>query len=200
MKLNISILLLLLLNLNSGFSQSFELGGGLQFYKFSGRGFDNQNNSFLVSGNDIVFNILGGKYFPLKKLNENFTFGLQPNAMIGLYLTTLPNSSSVTVDIPVYAALKWGAGSSDESESKLGLGLGAGIQGSFAYLYINSYYYSVPFRKIYPTPTFMGEFSFSFDGYYLYKLRVDVTPRLFLRSQYFQGYVNQLNLRIIRTF
>jgi hypothetical protein len=183
----------------NGFSQSFELGTGIGFYRIKGDYIDRFGNIYRngLDQLNIAFNLLGSGNIPLKKIRNELYFGVNPNASVGY------GSNMFTFDIPAYLTLKYGLSSFRDSEKMFGFGVGIGGQFSgFTTRLADSYTgVSFPFSKAYLVPSVMVQVTFEIPNYNVYQIRADVTPIPAEKNKGdFRGTISQYNLMLMRTF
>src|SRR4051812_22203481 len=116
------LFLLFLIYQIPSYSQYVEFGTGASFTKFKGEVFSEKFNirDEVRDQPQLTFNATVSGNIPLKYIKDDIVLGVNPNAALSLFY------SSIAVDMPVYATLKIGSGSSEKSESTLGAGIGAG--------------------------------------------------------------------------
>lgn len=175
---------------------SFELGSGAQFYKFKGRlTHPSFNTQIDVDEIQLIFNAVLSSNIPLRYIKDEIVGGVNPGIAVGLFY------NSFTLDVPVYATIKLGAGSSKNSSSTLGIGAGVGAM--FSYFSVNLPENSASparYSSAYVVPVIMGEASINPDGWINYQLKVEVTPLPANKfNNEFVGNISQFNIRILRT-
>jgi hypothetical protein len=177
------------------FSQYIEFGTGLTFMKMQGDMLSKINNSFypVDPSPTYSFNVTASGNIPLKFFKDEVVAGINPNAALSLFY------SSIAIDVPVFATMKFGAGSSERSGAILGGGIGVGGQFSFLSTIPNS-----GLNQNYTTamvmPVLMGEASVTFQNYNMYQIRVEFTPVPVQKNKEFQGQISMLTIRLIRAF
>lgn len=178
-------------------AQTFEFGAGMSFTKFDGQVFNEDQNQFLEIDPPVqlTYNAIFSVNIPLKYLKDEIVVGVNPTAGLSLYAT------SVSIDIPLLATIKLGAGSSDQTDAVLGAGFGVGGQFSVFSTYLNPGTVPVQYSGVMLLPTVMGEASVIFKGYNMYQLRLEITPVPVRRiSDKFNGEFSQINIRLLRSF
>ena len=177
-------------------AQNIEFGSGARFIKMKGEIFSEQYNSYFPVDPDpqLSFNITGSGNIPLKYFKDEVVAGINPNAALSLFYT------SIALDIPVFLTLKLGSGSSRNSEAVLGSGIGVGGQFSFFSTTLNATYAAVNYSTAMLVPVVMGEASITFQGYNMYQLRVEFTPVSVQKTNAFQGQISMLTIRLMRAF
>ncbi|HSZ26199.1 MAG TPA: hypothetical protein VK766_10785 [Cytophagaceae bacterium] len=176
---------------------TFELATGIQLSTLIGSIYDpGLQAKTPISQLTPIYTIMGSLNIPIKKLKENFYFGINPNLGIGYGYGTYQGT------VPAFLTLKYGAGSSRESQSRFGFGVGGGgyfcgyttiITSNYTGNYIN-------YSSVYLTPAVMAEFSFDMGYRGVYQIRVDFTPVATQQSGNFSGTTSQFNLRFVRVF
>jgi hypothetical protein len=189
------IAILLLYHITS-LAQNIEFGTGASFTKFKGEVNSAKYGKFeVVNQPQLTFNATVSGNIPLKYIKDDIVLGVNPNAALSLFYSTL------AVDMPVFATLKIGAGSSEKSESTLGAGLGVGGQFSVFSTYLNPDFVAQKYSGVMFIPTIMGEASITFQNYNMYQLRIELTPvPVPKNNKVFVGNISQLNIRLIRAF
>lgn len=181
-------------------AQYIEFGTGASFTKFQGQVYSKKYNGYYpidsTSEPQLCFDAVISGNIPLRYIKDELVFGVNPNASLALFYST------IAIDVPVFATLKFGSGSSENSESVLGAGIGAGAQFSFmsTALPAGSDYINYSGFMVFPVIT--GEASITFQNYNMYQLRLEFTPVPISRFQKYglQGNISQVNIRLIRAF
>lgn len=177
-------------------AQTFEVGSGAQIYRFRGEALDGSSSGFnYVDETKLNLTAIFLGNIPIKKFHDDeMSIGISPNLSLGTFYDLY------AADIPVYATLKYGTTATRNAKSTFGAGIGAGYQFSAVAVVLNSNGIPIRYNTTYFSPTIMVELSADFSDT-VYKLRIDsfVFPYdSFNRS--FNGDINQLNIRIIKTF
>ncbi len=132
---------------------------------------------------------------PLKQINENCYFGLNPNISLGY------GSGSFAGDLPIYATLKYGAGSFRGCQKPFGFGIGAGAMVSGIVTTLGDSYDAIPYSTAYIAPAGMAELTFDIGYGNQYQLRGDFTPIPVSKlTANYQGTISQVCIRIMRIF
>ncbi|HEY8400459.1 MAG TPA: hypothetical protein VIK89_04310 [Cytophagaceae bacterium] len=191
----IALFLLLILTVGYSYAQTFEVGSGVQLYRFKGEVADAAQTGFNYV-NDTKFNItavfLGN--IPIKKFDDNMSIGISPNLSLGTFYDIY------SADIPVFATFKVGTTATKKSTKDYGAGFGLGYQFSAVSAVFANAGYAVNYNTTFFSPVLMAEASADLQGT-IYKLRVDAF--LFNYNSFhrrFTGDISQINIRIIKTF
>jgi hypothetical protein len=132
---------------------------------------------------------------PLKQIQENLYLGLNPNIALGY------GSGSFAGDLPVYATLKYGAGSFRGCQKPFGLGVGAGAMFSGVTTTLGDQNDAIPYSAVYIAPAAMAELSFDIGYGNIYQIRTDFIPvPVSVISSKYQGTISQICIRIMRIF
>jgi hypothetical protein len=174
---------------------SVEIGTGIQFSHFNGSILDKYYGyKFPVNQLSVLYTLAVSVNIPLKKLKEEFYFGLNPNATFGYSYGNFEAGS------PVFATLKYGAASSENSQSRFGFGFGGGgyVSGLWSILQ-DQYGGTTSYSTFFVAPVVMGEFSFNTNNG-IYQIRTDFTPVSFQKIGNYTGKIGQFNIRLVRSF
>jgi hypothetical protein len=186
------ILILLLSSSLNAFAQQFQLGSGVILYRLKGIYKDQYLITTPVDQSPLIFNLLFSAYIPLKQLKEELYLGINPNAGLGF------SYGSFSGDLPVYATMRYGAGSSKESLKEFGIAIGAGgrISGfSTSLSYIGTYTSTII------CPSVMAQVSFTPLSSGAFSLRADFTPVPANKDKgNFIGTISEYNFLLMRTF
>ena len=101
----------------------FHLGGSYDFLRIKTTGFQTYANYFTVSG---------GAHYVFWQSNDQISLSANPNASLGVSFNNFTGLSFFG-QAPVFAMLRFGAGSTKYNQQRFGAGLGAG----FVYAYIH---------------------------------------------------------------
>jgi|GEM_PF-2653298 len=181
---------------------SVELAIGLQLYTFKGNMYVPAYNvtESLDPNPSIYFlySLLVSCNIPLKQIRENLYLGLNPNIGLGYSY----GSQSFGGDVPIYLTLKYGAASYRGCQKPFGIGAGVGGMVSGLITYLGDVDGDViSYHTGYVTPSVMAEVSFDVGYGNIYQIRTDFMPvSINKNTALYQGSVNQVNVRIIRTF
>jgi hypothetical protein len=186
------LILLLSSSLNS-IAQEYQLGSGILLYRFTGTFKDQYLNTYTVDQTSPIFNLLFSAYIPLKQLKEELHIGVNPNAGVGFLY------GSFSGDLPVYATLRYGAGSSRESLKEFGAAIGVGGRFTgFSTVLTNA---SSTYASIFVCPSIMAQVSFTPLSRGAFSLRADFTPVPVNKDKgNFIGQITQYNFLLMRSF
>jgi len=180
---------------------SFELATGIQLYSFRGN-INEQGNGFaLLAPNPsiyFVYSLMVSCNIPVKQIQENLYLGINPNIDLGF------GSGTFAGDVPVYATLKYGAGSFRGCQKPFGIGVGAGAMFSGLITTLGDINGDIlNYSTIYVAPAAMAEISFDVGYGNIYQIRTDFTPipvSKFSENSSYQGTISQVCIRIMRIF
>ncbi|MFL5730660.1 MAG: hypothetical protein ACJ75J_14325 [Cytophagaceae bacterium] len=188
----IIVLFLLCYSANS-MAQDYQLGSGVLLYRFNGNYTDRNSYLYSIDQTSVVFNLMFSGYFPLKQIKEEFYLGINPNAGMGFLNNTFSG------DLPIYATLRYGSGSSSESLKDVGVAFGAGGRFSaFSTYLINA---TSNYSSFFVSPSIMAQVSFTPASNGKFSLRADFTPLPVNKDNgKFVGQITQYNFLLMRTF
>ncbi len=176
---------------------SFELATGIQLYNFKGN-FTDVTNAYtgtVYPSLYFIYSIMVSSNIPIRKINNNFYLGLNPNISLGY------GSGAFAGDLPVYLTLKYGAGSFRGCQKPFGLGVGAGAMLSGVTTTLGDNYDAIPYSTFYVAPAAMAEISFDVGYGNIYQIRTDFTPVPVSKlTANYQGNISQICIRIMRIF
>jgi hypothetical protein len=174
-------------------AQEYQLGSGILLYRFKGIYTDQYLITSTVDQTTPVFNLLFSAYIPLKQLKEELYLGVNPNAGLGFLY------GSFSGDLPVYATMRYGAGSSRESLKEFGAAIGVG--GRFTGFSIPLQYIAVNYASVIVCPSIMAQVSFTPLSRGAFSLRADFTPVPANKDKgNFMGTISEYNFLLMRSF
>jgi hypothetical protein len=188
------LILLLSFSLNS-FAQEFQMGSGVVLYRMKGTYYPSPPSisDFTVDQTPFIINLLFSGYIPAKQLKEELYLGVNPNAGLGF------SYGSFTADLPVYATLRYGAGSSKQSLKEYGVAIGVGgrVTGFSTYL-TNA---QATYTSSLISPSLMAQINFMPLSGNAFSIRADFTPVPINKDKgNFIGTISEYNFLIMRSF
>jgi hypothetical protein len=174
-------------------AQDYQIGSGVVLYKINGNFKDQYLNGYPVAQVTPIFNLLFSAYIPLKQLKEELYVGVNPNAGLGFFY------GSFSGDLPVYATMRYGAGSSKESLKEFGaaVGIGGRFTGFSTYLTNAGSNYAASFVS----PSVMFQVNFVPVSRGAFSLRADFTPVPVNKDKgSFIGTITEYNFLLMRSF